>query len=58
MFQSELGGCVGLEDVWIDIKMPKALACREGVAGLVSNTSPSMSIVGDDLGNWFRVGNE
>ena len=33
--------------------MLEAPACREGVVGLVSNTSPSWSIVGDDLGNLF-----
>ena len=28
--------------------------CREGAVGLVSNTSPSLSAGGDDLGNWLR----
>src|SRR5271170_4260185 len=31
--------------------MLEAPAYREGAVGLVSNTSPSLSIVGDDLGN-------
>ena len=35
--------------------MLEAPECREGAVGLVSNTSPSLSILGDDLGNWLRV---